>query len=79
MPLATDKKNYPEWFYIVLKDLLLDSLNASLGKVHLLQNKIMKRLELRLSARRKCTDTFRTLEGAKITEEAGNNGSTGLV
>lgn len=61
MPLATDKKNYPEWFYIVLKDLLLDSLNASLEKVHLLQNKIIKKLELRISARKKCTDTFPTL------------------
>lgn len=61
MPLATDEKNYPEWFYIVLKDLLLDSLNASLRKVHLLQNKIIKKFELRISARRKCTDTFPTL------------------
>lgn len=61
MPLATDKKNYPEWFYIILKNLLLDSLNASLEKVHLLQNKIIKKLELRISARKKCTDTFPTL------------------
>lgn len=61
MPLATDKKNYPEWFYIVFKDLLLDGLNASLGlNVHLLQNKIIKKFELRISAR-KCTDTFPTL------------------
>ena len=55
MPLATDKENYPEWFYIVFKDLLLDGLNASLGlNVHLLQDKIIKKFELRISARRKC-------------------------
>lgn len=53
MPLATEEKNYPEWFYIILKDLLLDSLNASLRKVHLLQNKIIKKFKLRILARRK--------------------------
>lgn len=81
MPLATDKKNYPEWFYIVFKDLLLDGLKASLGlNVHLfLQNKIIKKFELRMSARRKRTDTVPALQGAKTTKEAGESGGTGLV
>lgn len=61
MPLATDEKSYPEWFYIVLKDLLLDNWNASLREVFLLQNKIIKEFELKLSARQKCTDTLPTL------------------
>lgn len=66
MPLATDKKNYPEWFDVVIQSTIAVQFKCIIQKSQSFTQQNNKEIQARVSQQvRKHTDTILTLSGAK--------------